>query len=246
MKSYTEAAQLAHTQLMPLLESATADAQDRLSKATSAADREGITQKFAELVSQSPTPPPEAVGGIIATYAAMLGQPAMRNGSGLMSSLCSSAQYHSLTGEQSAHIAGAIIAAIHGKAPMSLIEWPAADAWHKIIGLKDLQQWAAWLAPEQHAQLMTAIESTAKARISAENDLLQLKRARQSLTGLVPQQVGNEFMRVKNNAGRAQGVAGVRWQAGEVLNVSPTDYGRIVVTDGFKQLIESGQLELVA
>lgn len=246
MIKFIDAAQQSHAQLMPLLEVATADAQNRLAKATSAADREDITHKFAALVSQAPTPPPEAVGGIIATYAAILGQPAMRNGAGLMSSLCTAAQHHGLTSEQSAHIAGAIIAAIHGKAPMSLIEWPAADAWHAKIGFNDLKQWAAWLAPEQHAKLMTTIEATAKARISAETDLLQLNRARQSLAGLVPQQTGSEFMRVKNNAEQAQGVAGIRWQAGEMLSVSSNDYGRIVVTDGFMRLIESGQFELVA
>ena len=87
---------------------------------------------------------------------------------------------------------------------------------------------------------------TAKARISAETDLIQLKRARQALEDMVPKKMSSTTVRIRNNAERGQGVAGFRWQGGEMLEIAPTDYARLVSANGFKLLIESGQLEVVA
>ena len=99
------------------------------------------------------------------------------------------------------------------------------------------------LEPGQFEERTTA---TAKARISAETDLVQLKRARQALEDMVPKKMSSTAVRIRNNAERGQGVAGFRWQGGEMLEIAPTDYARLVSANGFKLLIESGQLEVVA
>ena len=46
MKTYTEAAQTAHDNLLPLVDAAIASAKDRLSKATASADNDAIAPKL--------------------------------------------------------------------------------------------------------------------------------------------------------------------------------------------------------
>jgi hypothetical protein len=41
------------------------------------------------------------------------------------------------------------------------------------------------------------------------------------------------------------GTAGFRWQPLETLEVVPMDYARLVSSDGFNRLLESGQLEVI-
>ena len=246
MKQYIEAAQRAHDELLPLLGDAIADAQDRLSKAKATADHDAVTPQLVELLNNADTPPADAIGGIIATYAALLNNPGTRDGAWLIRSLASTAKHHGLKDAQTGQIAGAIIGAIHGKAPVSLIEWPAADAWHKQLHHADRMKWAAWLAPKEHAKLMKRMEATAQARISAETDLIQLEHAREALADLVPESVSSARVRIRNNTDHTQGVAGCRWKAGETVELEPSEYAALVDSQGFQRLADSGQLEVIA
>jgi len=246
MKKYIEAAKKAHEQLMPLVEAATTDAQDRLSKAKEDATAEEVSPLLVDMLNNAALPADGAVTGIIATYAALLNNPGTRDGGFLIRHLVSAVKHHGLKDEQAAQIAGAMIAAVHGLAPTSLITWPAADDWQEHLHYSDLKQWAAWLAPAEYKQFEERTTATAKARISAETDLVQLKRARQALEDMVPKKMSSTAVRIRNNAERGQGVAGFRWQGGEMLEIVPTDYARLASANGFKLLIESGQLEVVA
>ena len=246
MKQYTEAAQAAHDNLLPLLDAAIASAQDRLSKAKASADHEATAPKLVALIDSADTPRGDAVPGMIQTFAALLNKPATTDGAFLMRSLLSSVKHHGLTSEQAGQIAGAMLSAINGRAPMSLITWPAADKWSEHLHFSDLQQWAAWLAPTQHAKLMASTEKETVARIAAEHDLLQLQRARESLVGMVPVNVSSAVVKIRSNiAERAQGAAGFMWEPLETLEVAPMDYARLVSADGFNRLIEQGALELI-
>jgi len=87
---------------------------------------------------------------------------------------------------------------------------------------------------------------TEGARIAAETDLNQLERARSALADIVPTYINSKVVKIRsNNADRAQGTAGFRWQPLETLEVVPMDYARLVSSDGFNRLLESGQLEVI-
>jgi len=247
MKTYTEAAQAAHDTLLPLLDAAIASAQDRLEKAKATADNEAVTPKLVALIDDADTPRGDAVPGMIQTYAALLNKPATTDGAFLIRHLASTVKHHGLNSEQAGQIAGAMLSAINGRAPMSLITWPAADKWSEHLHFSDLQQWAAWLAPTQHTKLMTGTEKETVARIAAETDLIQLERARNALTDIVPTYINSKVVKIRsNNADRPQGTAGFKWQPLETLDVAPMDYARLVSGDGFNRLLESGQLEVIA
>jgi hypothetical protein len=246
MKQYTEAAQTAHDNLMPLVDAALASAKDRLEKAKACADHEAITPQLVAMIDKAGTPSADAVGGILATYAALLNNPATRDGAWLMRNLASAVKHHSLTPAQASQIAGAMLAAIKGNAPASLIEFPAADVWSSQLHHADLQLWAAWLNPDAHTKLMTGTEKETVARIAAETDLIQLERARNALADIVPTYINSKVVKIRsNNADRPQGTAGFKWQPLETLEVAPMDYARLVSGDGFNRLLESGQLEVV-
>jgi hypothetical protein len=244
MKQYTEAAQTAHDNLLPLIDAAIASAKDRLEKAKACADHEAITPKLVALIDSADTPRGDAVPGMIQTYAALLNRPATTDGLWLMRSLLSSVKHHGLTSEQAGQIAGAMLSAINGRAPMSLITWPAADKWSEHLHFSDLQQWAAWLAPTQHAKLMASTEKETVARIAAETDLIQLDCARSALANIVPTYINSKVVKIRNNFNRSQGVSGMMWQPLETLDVAPVDYARLVSANGFDLLIEDGTLEL--
>jgi hypothetical protein len=181
---------------------------------------------------------------MIQTYAALLNRPATTDGAWLIRSLVSSVKHHGLTSEQAGQIAGAMLSAINGRAPMSLITWPAADNWSEHLHFSDLQQWAAWLAPTQHAKLMASTEKETVARIAAETDLIQLDCARSALANIVPTYINSKVVKIRNNFNRSQGVSGMMWQPLETLEVAPVDYARLVSANGFDLLIEDGTLEL--
>jgi len=244
MKTYTEAAQTAHDNLLPLIDAAIASAKDRLEKAKACADHEAITPKLVALIDSADTPRGDAVPGMIQTYAALLNRPATTDGLWLMRSLLSSVKHHGLTSEQAGQISGAMLSAINGRAPMSLITWPAADKWSEHLHFSDLQQWAAWLAPTQHAKLMASTEKETVARIAAETDLIQLDCARSALANIVPTYINSKVVKIRNNFNRSQGVSGMMWQPLETLDVAPVDYARLVSANGFDLLIEDGTLEL--
>jgi len=246
MKTYTEAAQTAHDNLLPLVDAAIASAKDRLSKATASADHEAIAPKLVALIDDADTPRGDAVPGMIQTYAALLNKPATTDGAFLIRHLASTVKHHGLNSEQAGQIAGAMLAAIKGNAPASLIEFPAADAWSGQLHHADLQLWAAWLNPDAHKKLMTGTEKETVARIAAETDLIQLERARNALADIVPTFSNSKVVKIRsNNADRPQGTAGFKWQPLETLEVAPMDYARLVSGDGFNRLLESGQLEVI-
>jgi len=246
MKKYIEAAKKAHGQLMTLVEAATTDTQDRLSKAKEDATAEEVSPLLVDMLNNAALPADGAVTGIIATYAALLNNPGTRDGVFLIRHLVSAAKHHGLKDEQAAQIAGAMIAAVHGLAPASLITWPAADDWQEHLHYSDLKQWAAWLAPAEYELFEGRTAAIARDRISAETKLVQLKRARQALEDMVPKKMSSNVVRIRNNAERGQGVAGFRWEVGEMLEIAPTDYAHLVSANGFKLMIESGKLEVVA
>jgi len=198
------------------------------------------------MLNNAALPADGAVTGIIATYAALLNNPGTRDGVFLIRHLVSAAKHHGLKDEQAAQIAGAMIAAVHGLAPASLITWPAADDWQEHLHYSDLKQWAAWLAPAEYELFEGRTAAIARDRISAETKLVQLKRARQALEDMVPKKMSSNVVRIRNNAERGQGVAGFRWEVGEMLEIAPTDYAHLVSANGFKLMIESGKLEVVA
>ena len=244
MKTYTEAAQTAHDNLLPLVDAAIASAKDRLSKATASADHDAIAPKLVALIDCADTPRGDAVPGMIQTYAALLNKPATTDGPWLIRSLVSSVKHHGLTSEQAGQIAGAMLSAINGRAPMSLITWPAADKWSEHLHFLGLQQWASWLAPTQHTKLMASTEKETVARIAAETDLIQLDCARSALANIVPTYINSKVVKIRNNFNRSQGVSGMMWQPLETLDVAPVDYARLVSANGFDLLIEEGTLEL--
>ncbi|MEO8646547.1 hypothetical protein [Pseudomonas sp.] len=249
MKSYIEAAQQAHKQLTPLLDHAIADANTNLAQAKDAGDRKVITQKLVAAINAAEKPHADAVPGILASYAGMLRDPGIHDGSRMIAALSSTVSVgagYSITDKQAAIIAVAILAAVHGKAPLSLIEWPAADAWHTVMSFESLLRWAAWVAPAEHAAVVADMADAAKQLIQAEIDLLHLSRASQALGNLIPKPSSGEFVRIKNHAEHKQGAAGIRWQAGETLEVSNNDYVRLISHAGFKQLTEAGQFEIMA
>lgn len=249
MKSYTEAAQQAHKQLTPLLAHAVAEANTALAQAKEAADRKVITQKLVAAINAAEKPHADAVPGILASYAGMLREPGIHDGSRMIAALVGTVNLntgYNVTDKQAAIIAVAILAAVQGKAPLSLIDWPAADAWHTMLSFESLLRWAAWVTPAEHTEALANMADAAKQLIKAETDLLHLNRASQALVTLVPMQSSNEFVRIKNHAEHNQGSAGIRWQAGETLEVAPNDYARLAAHDGFKRLTETGQFEIMA
>jgi len=80
MKKYIEAAKKAHGQLMTLVEAATTDTQDRLSKAKEDATPEEVSPLLVVMLNNAAIPADGAVTGIIATYAALLNNPGTRDG----------------------------------------------------------------------------------------------------------------------------------------------------------------------
>ena len=50
----------------------------------------------------------------------------------------------------------------------------------------------------------------------------------------MPTYINSKVVKIRsNNADRAQGTAGFRWQPLETLEVVPMDYARLVSSDGF-------------
>jgi hypothetical protein len=246
MKKYIEAAKKAHGQLMTLVEAATTDAQDRISKAKEDATPEEVSPLLVVMLNNAAIPADGAVTGIIATYAALLNNPGTRDGVFLIRHLVSAAKHHGLKDEQAAQIAGAILAAIKGNAPASLIEWPAADDWQEHLHYSDLKQWAAYLAPAEYRQFEERTKATAKARISAETDLVQLKRARQALEDMVPKKKSSATVNIKNLTERKTGVSGIRWEAGETMALGTEAFAQVIDSPGFQKLLETKTFEVVA
>lgn len=245
MKDYTAAAQNAQDTLSPLLDKAVADAQKRLSEATKAASVDSLRPQLIAIIDNADTPPLDAVTGILSTYCALMPQHRTREGDLLVRSLCSTKKHHGLTDKQAAQVAGAMVACVQGKAPMSLIEWPDVKTWHRQLNDADLHQWAEWVAPKEYATLSKALEKTTEARMSAETDVVQLETCRRALADLVPKAFECAVIQVRNNADHCQGVAGIQWEGGEVKRLEPTDYAKITVHPGFSRLIEQAQLEVV-
>jgi len=246
MKKYIEAAKKAHEQLMTLVEAATTDAQDRISKAKEDATPDEVSPLLVDMLNNAAIPADGAVTGIFSTYAALLNNPGTRDGAFLIRHLVSATKHHGLTNEQAAQIAGAMIAAVHGSAPASLIEWPAADDWHEHLSYSDLKQWAAWLAPAKYKQFEERTTATAKARISAETDLVQLKRARQALEDMVPKKMSSTAVNIKNLTERKTGISGVGWEAGETMALGTEAFAQVIDSPGFQKLLETKTLEVVA
>lgn len=246
MNDYATEAQRAHDSLLPMLEAAIQDATERQEQASQKANADTIRPQLVAMIDGADTPAPDAIGGIIATYAALLNNPGTRDGKWLIESLHSTVKHHGLKPAQAGQIAGAIVGAIQGKAPLSLIEWPAADDWHKYLHHADLLQWAAWIAPKKYEEFAAALDATAEERIRADTDLAQLEQARKALADLVPEFRESNVVRIRNNGEHGQGVAGIRWKAGEIVEVAANDYARLVAATGYQHLNESGQLEVVA
>ena len=248
MKKYIEAAQTAHDNLLPQLDAAIANALERIKKARADADTEAVTPTLVDILNNADTPRGDAVQGILTTYAGMLKNPGTRDGSYLIRHLASTvkyhAQHHGLTNEQAGQIAAAILAAIKGKAPASLIEWPAADDWQEHLHYSDLKQWAAWLAPAEYRQFEERTTATAKARISAETDLVQLKRARQALEDMVPKKKSSTTVNIKNLTERKTGLSGIRWEAGETMALGTEAFAQVIDSPGFQKLLETKTFEV--
>ena len=245
MKKYIEAAKKAHEQLMTLVEAATTDAQDRISKAKEDADTKAVTPTLVDMLNNAAIPAGGAAG-IFSTYAALLNNSGTRDGAFLIRHLVSATKHHGLTNEQAERIAGAILAAMKGGAPASLIAWPAADDWHEHLSYSDLKQWAAWLAPARYMEFEHHITETAKARISAETDIVQLNRARQALEDMVPKKMSRTTVNIKNLIQRKTGISGVRWEAGETMALGTEAFAQVIDSPGFQKLLETKTLEVVA
>jgi len=246
MKKYTEAAQTAHDNLLPQLDAAIANALERIKKARADADTKAVSPLLVDMLNNAAVPAGGAVTGIFSTYAALLNNPGTRDGAFLIRHLISATKHHGLTNEQAEQIAGAILAAIKGGAPASLIAWPAADDWHEPLSYSDLKQWAAWLAPARYMQFEHHITETAKARISAETDIVQLKRARQALEDMVPKKMSRTTVSIKNLTERKTGISGVGWEAGETMALGTEAFARLIDSPGFQNLLETKTLEVVA
>jgi len=246
MNDYSQAAQKAHSDLLPMLEAATTEASTRQAKASETAGNTAVRPRLVAMIEAADTPKYDAIVGIVATYAALLNNPATRDGAYLIRHLTSTVKHHGLQPEQAGRIAGALVAAIHGRSPLSLIEWPTADVWHEHVHQPDLHLWAEWLAPAKYEKLATDLAKNAQARIKADTDLAQLKQARQALDTLVLEFHESGTIKVRNNGEHGQGIAGLRWEAGEVLDVAANDYVRLVDLGGYQRLVESGQLEVIA
>ena len=246
MKKYTEAAQTAHDNLLPQLDAAIANALERIKKARADADTKAVTPTLVDMLNNAAIPAGGAVAGIFSTYAALLNNSGTRDGAFLIRHLVSATKHHGLTNEQAERIAGAILATMKGGAPASLIVWPAADDWHEHLSYSDLKQWAAWLAPARYMEFEHHITETAKARISAETDLVQLKRARQALEDMVPKKMSRTTVNIKNLIQRKTGISGVRWEAGETMALGTEAFAQVIDSPGFQKLLETKTLEVVA
>jgi|GEM_PF-2633668 len=246
VKDYKTAAQKAHDTLTPLLDDAFAEAQAMLEKAGQVASRDAVRPELVEMINKADTPPADAIAGILASYAGLLPQHLARDGGLFIRSLVSIKKHHGLTDSQAAQIAGAIVASIHGKAPMSLIEWPGCDDWDSQLHHTDLDQWAAWVSPKEHGKLTSKLEAETKARINAESVLVHLEASRRALADLVPKVVTTSVIKIRNNSEHRQGISGVRWTAGEVKALDAVEYAAVTDSAGYQSLIESGQLEVVA
>jgi len=246
MKKYIEAAQTAHDNLMPLVDTAIASALERIKKARADAGAEAVTPTLVDMLNNAALPADGAVTGIIATYAALLNNPGTRDGVFLIRHLISAAKHHGLKDEQAGQIAGAILAAIKGNAPASLITWPAADDWQEHLHYSELKQWAAWLAPAEYKQFEERTTKTAKARISAETDLIQLNRARQALEDMVPKKKSSATVNIKNLTERKTGISGIRWEAGETMALGTEAFAQVIDSPGFQKLLETKTFEVVA
>jgi len=247
MKKYTEAAQTAHEQLMTLVEAAIANALERKKKARADADTEAVTPTLVDILNNAAIPADtEAVAGIFSTYAALLNNSGTRDGAFLIRHLVSATKHHGLSNEQAERIAGAILATMKRGTPASLIVWPAADDWHENLSYSDLKQWAAWLVPAKYKQFEHHITETAKARISAETDLVQLKRARQALEDMVPKKMSSTTVNIKNLIQRKTGISGFQWQGGETMALGTEAFAKVIDSPGFQKLLETKTLEVVA
>ena len=246
MKKYTEAAQTAHDNLLPQLAAAIANALERIKKARADADTKTVTPLLVDMINNAAIPAGAAVTGIFSTYAALLNNPGTLDGAYLIRHLISATKHHGLTKEQAKQIAGAILAVMKRGNPASLIAWPAADEWHEPLSYSDLKQWAAWLAPAEYKQFEERTTATAKARISAETDFIQLNRARQALEDMVPKKISSTAVNIKNLTKRKTGVSGFRWEAGETMALGTEAFAQVIDSHGFQKLLETKTLEVVA
>jgi len=247
MKKYTEAAQTAHDNLLPQLEAATTDALERIKKARADADTKAVSPLLVDMLNNAPVPADtEAVAGIFSTYAALLNNSGTRDGAFLIRHLISATKHHGLTTEQAERIAGAILATMKRGTPASLIVWPAADDWHENLSYSDLKQWAAWLVPAKYKHFEERTTETAKARISAETDLIQLNRAMQALEDMVPKKMSSTTVNIKNLIQRKTGISGIRWEAGETMALGTEAFAKVIDSPGFQKLLETKTLEVVA
>lgn len=244
MKNYATEAQTAHDHLMPLLEKAQTEAQQRLDKAKQASTPDALRPQLLAILDNADTPAADAIGGILSGYAQLMPDHRARDGGLLIRSLASTKSHHGLTEAQAGQIAGAIIGAISGKGHAGLIQWP--ENWQRELSHGDLLKWCEWVAPKAYGKLLDSLESQAKARISAESDLVQLQASRQALAGLVPSPSTGAVIRIRNNAEKRQGVSGIQWNPGEVKPLEPAEYARVTANAGYSSLVEAGQLEVVA
>lgn len=244
IKHYATEAKTAHSHLMPLLSQAIDDTQARLATAAQAASADTIRPNLEGMLANADTPPAEAVNGILSGYLQLMPAHRAREGGLLIRSLVSTKKHHGLSDAQASQIAGAMLAAINGKGYSGIIEWP--ENWQADLSQSELNQWAEWVAPKEHAKLMASLETHTKTRISAESDLVQLKTSRNALAALVPAPSSGTVIKIRNNADKRQGVSGIHWEGGEVKEIAPADYARVTQNTGYQLLAESGQLEVLA
>lgn len=246
IQKFTTAAQQAHDTLTPLLAQAIEDTQAILNEAKQAASIEPLRPELIDMLNSADTPPADSVASILSGYCDLLPAHSGRDSGLLIRSLVSTKSYRALSDKQAGQIAGAIIASIHGKAPQSLTEWPAAEDWHKQLHDSDLQLWAAWAAPEKYSKFKRKIDTHTESRMSAESDLMQLEVSQQALAELVPTPSAGHKIVIRNNAEHRQGIAGIQWQPGEEKPLTSADYAVLTSSTGYEQLTQDNVLEVVA
>ena len=246
-ETFYTAAQAAHADLSNKLTTAQTEARERAQQAALAASDDVLRPRLLGIITNQDAPSAEAVTSTLAAYAAMLPAHRQRDGVVLINSLESVKKHNGLTDKQAGLIAAAIMACVHGKAHAGLIDFPGSNVWHHDLTVGTLKQWAAWIAPDAHAELVKELNAAMRDRFRAEREMARLQAAEAALgmLGNALIESASNVIHLANHTGQQQRVGGVVFEPG--TNVIDLDtFANIADNGGYRRMLDAGQLEVVA
>lgn len=241
---FTNAAEAAVKDLTTKLDAAQAEAK---AAKTAAKKQMDTRQALVDICTGAPQLQGSEAAQIVNSYAQTLGRP---NPSArlLIESLTTAPAHFGLSDQQAGQICRAIMKHVTGGAPAGLIDWPDVEGWAAMLHDKALRQWATWIDQDATAKVEQQEAQAAEEAVIAELALIKLAKARQALGDVVFSPEKPKTVLIRNNSQGPVGLSGTGFNlaAGEVSELSFSEYSRLAGHRGFQHMKTNNVLEVVA